>query len=131
MSSVTEHINMILARIMSVGIKFDDEVQALLLLLSLPVSWSGTGTTITSLAGSDGFTFEKIRYLLLGEDVRRRSSGELSSESLYVIRGKRNIKDNGSKNKRRSQSKTRDCSSVTCWNCKEVGHFRNQCPNDK
>ena len=23
------------------------------------------------------------------------------------------------------------CSSVTCWNCKEVRHFRNQCPNDK
>jgi len=31
----------------------------------------------------------------------------------------------------RSQSKTWNCSSVTCWNCKEVGHFRNQCPNDK
>ena len=58
-------------------------------------------------------------------------SGELSSESLYIIRGKKNIRDSGSKNKRRSQSKTRDCSSVTCWNCKEVGHFRNQCPNDK
>ena len=37
----------------------------------------------------------------------------------------------GARTKKRSQSKTRDCSSVTCWNCKEVGHFRNQCPNDK
>ena len=42
------------------GIKFDDEVQALLLLLSLPDSWSGTVTVVTSSAGSDGFTFEKI-----------------------------------------------------------------------
>ena len=109
-------------------IKFDDEVQALLLLLSLPDSWF---KTVTSSAGSDGFTLEKIRDLILGEDVRRRSSGKLSSESLYVIRGKRNIRDSGSKNKRRSQSKTRDCSRVTCWNCKEVGHFRNQCPNYK
>jgi len=57
------------------GIKFDDEVQALLLLLSLPDSWSGTVTTVTSSAGSDEFTFEKIRDLILGEDVRRRSSG--------------------------------------------------------
>jgi len=56
---------MILARLMSVGIKFDDEIQALLLLLSLPDSWSGTGTTVTSSAGSDGFTFEKIRDLIL------------------------------------------------------------------
>ena len=116
---------------MSMGIKFDEEVQALLLLLSLPDSWSGTVTTVTNSAGSDGFTFEKIRDFIFGEDVQRRSSGELSSESLYVIRGKKNIRDSGSKNKRRSQSKTRDCSSVTCWNCNEVGHFRNQCPNDK
>jgi len=60
---------------MSVGIKFDDEVQALLLLLSLPDSWSGTVTIVTSSAGFDGFTFEKIRDLILGEDVRRRSFG--------------------------------------------------------
>ena len=75
------------------GIKFDDEVQALLLLLSLRGSWSGMVTIVTSSAGFDGFTFEKIRDLILGEDVRRRSYGELSSESLYVIRGKKNIRD--------------------------------------
>jgi len=123
-SSVIEHINKmnsILARLVSVGIKIDDEVQALLLLSSLPDSWSGTITVVTSSAGLDGFTFEKIRDLILGEDVRRRSFEELSNESLYVIRGKKDIRDSGSKNKRRSQSKTRDCSSVTCWNCKEVG----------
>ena len=110
MSSVIEHINktnLILAKLMLVGIKFNDEVQALLLLLSLPDSWSGMGTIVTSSAGFDGFTFEKIRDLILGEDVRRRSSGKLSSESLYVIGGKNNIRDSGSKNKRRSQSKTR------------------------
>jgi len=95
-------MNSILARLMSVGIKFDDEVQTLLLLLSLPDSCSGAVTTVTSSTGSDGFTFEKIRDLILGEDVRRRNFGELSSESLYVIRGKKNIRDSGSKNKRRS-----------------------------
>jgi len=116
---------------MLAGITFNDEVQALLLLLSLPGSWSGTVTVVTSSPGSDGFTFEKIHDLILGEDVRRSNSGESSSESLYVIRGKKNIRDSGSKNQGRSQSKTRDCSSVTCGNCKEVEHFRNQCPNDK
>jgi len=82
---------------MSVGIKFDDEVQALLLLLSLPDSWSETVIAVTSSAGSDGFTFEKIRDLILGEDVRRRSFEELSNESVYVI-GKKNIRDSESKN---------------------------------
>ena len=102
-SSITEQINkmnLILARLMSVGIKIDDEVQALLLISSLTDSrWSRTVTTVTSLVGPDGFSFEKIRDLVLGEDVRRRSSGELSSESRNVIRGKRNIRGSGSKNK--------------------------------
>ncbi|VFQ77420.1 unnamed protein product [Cuscuta campestris] len=132
-TSVTEHINKlnsILARLLSVGIKFDDEVQALLLLLSLPDSWSGTVTVVTGSVGPDGFTFDQIRDLVLGEDVRRKSSGESSGELLYVGRGRRNSRSSGSENRRRSQSKTRDSSGVTCWKCKEVGHFRNQCPND-
>ena len=54
----------------------------------------------------DGFTFEKIRDLVLGEDVERRSYGELSSESLNFIKGKRNIRGSRSKIRRKSQSKT-------------------------
>ncbi|VFQ91536.1 unnamed protein product [Cuscuta campestris] len=132
-TSVTEHINKlnsILARLLSVGIKFDDEVQALLLLSSLPDSWSGTVTAGTSSAGPDGFTFQKIRDLVPGEDVRRRSSGESSEESLNIVRGRKNNRGGGSRNRRRSQSKTRDSSGITCWKCKEVGHFRNQCSKE-
>ncbi|VFQ58236.1 unnamed protein product [Cuscuta campestris] len=29
-----------------------------------------------------------------------------------------------------SRSKTRDSSGVTCWKCKEMGHFWNQCPKE-
>ncbi|VFQ66026.1 unnamed protein product [Cuscuta campestris] len=133
-TSVTEHINKlnsILARLLSVGIKFDDKVQALLLLSSLPDSWSGTVTAVIGSVGPDEFTFDQIRDLVLGEDVRRKSSGESSGELLYVGRGRRNSRGSGSRNRQRSQSKTRDSSGVTCWKCKEVGHFRNQCPNDK
>ena len=82
-------MNLMLARLTSVGIKFDDEVQALLLISSLPDSWSRTVTTLTNSTGPDGFTFEKIRDLILGEDVGRRSFGKLSSESLNVIKGKK------------------------------------------
>ena len=96
-SSVTEHINktnLILARLMSVGIKFDDEVQALLLLSSLPDSWSETVTVVTSSTGSDGFTFEKIRDLILGEDVRRRSSGEsVEPSDVQALKNPNPLKD--------------------------------------
>lgn len=131
-SSVTEHINKlnsILASLASVGIKFEDEVQALLLLSSLPDSWSGTVIAISSSSGTSGFTFEGIRDLILSEDARRRSSSGSSSELLNVGRGRKNNRDSRSRNKNRSQSRARG--DVTCGNCKEVGHFRNQCPNEK
>ncbi|GKC97752.1 putative RNA-directed DNA polymerase, partial [Tanacetum coccineum] len=56
-ASITDHVNKfnsILSRLMSVDIKFDDEVQALLLLSSLPESWSSTITAWTDRA--DGMT---------------------------------------------------------------------------
>ncbi|KAI3514342.1 hypothetical protein L1887_12673 [Cichorium endivia] len=52
--SVTVHINnlnSILSRLSYVGIKFDNETQASLLLASLPDSWSGTVTVVTSSLG--------------------------------------------------------------------------------
>ncbi|GJZ76500.1 hypothetical protein Tco_0641172 [Tanacetum coccineum] len=51
-ASVADHVNefnSILSRLMSVDIKLDDEVQALLLLSSLPESWSGTVTAVSDL----------------------------------------------------------------------------------
>ncbi|KAJ0521358.1 hypothetical protein HanIR_Chr10g0469911 [Helianthus annuus] len=69
--SVTEHINnlnSILSSLVSVNIKFNDEVQALLLLSSLPDSWSRTVTVVSSSSDTSKFTFAKMRYLILGED---------------------------------------------------------------
>ncbi|KAK1425161.1 hypothetical protein QVD17_20507 [Tagetes erecta] len=130
--SVTVHINnlnSILSRLISVDIKFDDEVQALSLLSSLPESWSGTVTAVSNSSDTSKFTFEKIRDLILGEDVRRRGSGE-SSSSLLSTEGRGRKNERGSRQgRRRSQSKARK--DVICWNCKEAGHFRNQCSNPK
>ncbi|GJZ63485.1 hypothetical protein Tco_0619906 [Tanacetum coccineum] len=75
---VADHVNefnSILSRLMSVDIKFDDEVQALLLLSSLPESWSDTVTTISGSTGSTKLKFDNIRDLILREDIRRKTSG--------------------------------------------------------
>nr|KYP53220.1 Retrovirus-related Pol polyprotein from transposon TNT 1-94 [Cajanus cajan] len=71
-ASVTDHVNefnSLLLRLVSVDIKFDDEVQALLLLSSLPDSWSGTVTAVSSTSGTTKLDFEGIRDLILGEDI--------------------------------------------------------------
>ena len=135
-ASVTDHINefnSIISRLGSVDIKFDDEVQALLLLSSLPDSWSGTVTAVSSSSGTTKLTFEGIRDLILGEDIRRRSAGESSSNLLSTEeRGRKSNRGGNGKGRSRSKSRKRGQSKnrkdITCWNCKENGHFRNQCP---
>nr|GEX34584.1 retrovirus-related Pol polyprotein from transposon TNT 1-94 [Tanacetum cinerariifolium] len=136
---VAVHINefnSIISRLSSVEIKFEDEVQALLLLSSLPDSWSGTVTAVSSASGTTKLTFDSIRDLILNKDIRRRrSSGESSSSSSLLhteSRGRRNDRGHNrgrSNSRRRGQSKNRK--DIECWNCKEKGHFRNQCPKPK
>ncbi|KAD3640358.1 hypothetical protein E3N88_29581 [Mikania micrantha] len=107
------------------GIKFDDEVQALLLLSSLPDSWSGTVTVVISSAGGSGMTFEGIRDLVIDEDIRQKNQGgSSSSEMLHVGRGKRNSRDSRS----RGRNSSRTQKSVKCWDYNEVGHVKSQCP---
>nr|KYP40111.1 Retrovirus-related Pol polyprotein from transposon TNT 1-94 [Cajanus cajan] len=78
-ASVTDHVNefnSLLSRLVSVDIKFDGEVQALLLLSSLPNSWLGTVTIVANIFGTTKLTFKGIRDLIFGEDVHRRNVGE-------------------------------------------------------
>ncbi|GKA81471.1 retrovirus-related pol polyprotein from transposon TNT 1-94, partial [Tanacetum coccineum] len=65
-----------------VDVKLDAEVQALLLLSSLPESWSGTGTTVSGSTGTTKLKFDNIRDLILGEDIHRKTSVECSSSLL-------------------------------------------------
>ncbi|GKA07016.1 hypothetical protein Tco_0686240 [Tanacetum coccineum] len=69
---------------MSVDIKSDDEVQALLLLSSLPESWSGTVTAFSGSTGSTKLKLNNIRDLILREDIRLKkrliSVGQLDEE---------------------------------------------------
>lgn len=128
---VADHVNefnSILSRLTSVDIKFDDEVQALLLVSSLPDSWSGFVTAICNSSGSGKMTFDGVRDSILGEDIRRRNSGE-SSGSLLSAEGRGRKTGRGqnqgrhrSKSQKRGQSKDRK--DIVCWNCQKKGHFR-------
>ncbi|GJX29454.1 hypothetical protein Tco_0237533 [Tanacetum coccineum] len=112
-SSVADHVNefnSILSRLMSVYIKFDDEVQSLLLLSSLPESWSGTLTAVSGSTRTTKLKFDYIRDLILGEDICRNTSGE-NYNSLLSAEDKgrgRKKQDRGHKqNKGISKSKKR------------------------
>nr|GEW38607.1 retrovirus-related Pol polyprotein from transposon TNT 1-94 [Tanacetum cinerariifolium] len=81
-----------------VDIKFDDEVQALLLLSSLPDSWSGTVTAISGSTGSTKLKFDNICGLIHGEDICRKTSGEYSNSLLSAEdKGRGRKQDRGHK----------------------------------
>ena len=112
-------------------IKFDDEVQALLLISSLPDSWSGFVTIISNSCGIGKMTFDRVQDSILGEDIRRRNSRE-SSDSLLSTesRGRRSEKGQNqgfSKSKSQKRGQSKDSKEIVCWNCQKKGHFKNQC----
>ena len=81
-NSVTDHINefnTILAQLESVQIKFKDEVNALILLSSLPDSWVAIVTVVSSSTRENTLKLSDIPDLILSEDVRKRDSEESSS----------------------------------------------------
>ncbi|GJS67646.1 hypothetical protein Tco_0682210 [Tanacetum coccineum] len=96
---IADHVNAfnsILSRLMLVDIKFDGEVQALLLLSSLRESWSGTVITVSGSTRSTKLKFDNIYDLILREDIRRKTSREYSNSLLSVedkIKGRK--KDRG------------------------------------
>nr|GFD30842.1 retrovirus-related Pol polyprotein from transposon TNT 1-94 [Tanacetum cinerariifolium] len=107
---VVDHVNefnSILSRLMSVDIKFDDEVQALLLLSSLPESWSATVIVVSSSTRSTKLMFDKTRDLILGEDIRRKTLGEYSNSLLCAKDKGRGRKQDRRQNQNKSRSKSK------------------------
>lgn len=72
--------NSLLSRLTSVNIKFEDEVQGLFLLSSIPDGWDRMVRTVSSL-GNTNWTFKGVRDLILREDIHRKNSGESTCET--------------------------------------------------
>ncbi|KOM52532.1 hypothetical protein LR48_Vigan09g119100 [Vigna angularis] len=137
-TSTAQHINelnTITIQLSSVGINFDEEVRALILLSSLPESWNATVTAVSSSSGSNKLKFDDVRDLVLSEEIRRRESGEPSTSSVLHTesRGRSSTRGTGRGKSKERQSKSRNHQSsnksktIECWNCGKTGHYKNQC----
>ena len=128
-------LNIVTTQLSSVGIEFDDEVRALILLSSLPESWNATVTAVSSSSGGNKLKFDDVRDLVLSEEIRRRESGESSTSSVLHTesRGRNSTKGNGRGKLKDRRSKSRNHRSshsskiIECWNCGKTGHYKNQC----
>lgn len=113
---------------MSVDITFDDEVQTLFLLSSVPKSWDGTITTICSYSENTKLTFKGIRELVFDEEIYGKNSRESSGSLLNADdreKTKRRYNSRGrSKYMKKSKSNRRLSVSKKCYMCLSNG--RNQ-----
>ena len=77
--SVADHLNdfnTLTSQLCSVGVKFDDEVRALLLLCSLLESWNGLVMAISnSIFGFSILKFDDVFGAILSEEMRQKISG--------------------------------------------------------
>ncbi|CAA0831937.1 Probable prolyl 4-hydroxylase 11 [Striga hermonthica] len=135
-----QHVNIfnqVVTDLASLKVKIEDEDKAMILLCSLPPSYEHMVTTLTY--GKETIKTEEITSALLAHNQQKQKSGESSSQSdsLYVKgnqdRGRRQVRDNsGNRNfisKSRDKSKGRK--TVTCYKCKEQGHFKRDSPKLK
>ncbi|WVZ00646.1 hypothetical protein V8G54_026715 [Vigna mungo] len=124
---------------LSIGIEFDNEVRALILLSSLPESWNAIVTAVSSSSGSNKLKFDDVRDLILSEEIQRKEGLILRITVVSVLhtesRGRSSNKGygHGRSKERRSNSKNhrsfQNSKTIECWNCGKVGHYKNQCKN--
>ena len=120
--------NTIVNQLVSVGIKFDDKICALILLASLPNSWEPMKAAIINSIGNAILKFIDVRNAILVKKVWRKDFGEASTSNLVLnVDGRgRNYernKGNGKLGKSKNgMGKSRNGRNLECWNYGKTGH---------
>ena len=113
----------------SVNVSVSEEVQAILLLSSLPSQYNQLKETLKY--GRDTLTIEDVTNAAKSKEIELKEVKESSTSQrpgdAYIARGRPDKKETyrgrGSNNKSRSRSR----SKVTCWYCKKEGHMKKDC----
>ena len=129
---IAEHLNeikSIVNQLAAMKITFDDELQALLLLSSLPESWETLVVTLSNSAPDGVVTMGQVTSLL-NEETRRKSSGSSHSEELVMEnqgRGKSKSRAPHNRDKSRGRSSSISKKDVECYCCHKKGHMKREC----
>ncbi|VFQ80312.1 unnamed protein product [Cuscuta campestris] len=135
--SIVVHMNEfqgVVNQLAGMKMKLEDELQALLLLSSLPDSWDTLVVSLSNSAPEGKMTMEMVKASLLNEEARRKESGYPSQSEANVIpessrgRSKSRNPHHRDKSRGRSESRKRD---FICHYCQKPGHIERFCRKKK
>lgn len=110
--SVAEHLTTfqnLVNQVTSMGIKIEDELQALFLLSSLPDSWETLVITISNPDPDGKVALQTFKDSMFNEESRRKDMGTNSGHALVVEnRGRDRGKSYGPRGRNKSRDKSRD-----------------------
>lgn len=127
---LTDHLNAfqgIINQLAGMNIKFEDEVQGLWLLGTLPDSWETFRTSLSNSAPNGVITMDLAKSSVLNEEVRRKSQGSSSRSEVLVTEKRGRSKSKGPKNRDRSKCKSNRFANVECYHCGLKGHIKKHC----
>ena len=127
-SSIADHLNEmqgIVDQLSGMGINFENEILALMVLASLPESWETLKISLTNSAPNGVVNMELVKSGILNEEMRRRSKGASSTQSDILVvssRGRSDTRSSKQRDKSRGNSKSK-YANVECHYCKKKGHI--------
>ena len=127
---MTDHLNTfqgIINQLAGMNIKFEEEVQGLWILGTLPDSWETFRTSLSNSAPDGTMNMDLVKSCVLNEEMRRKSHGSSSQSDVLVIEKRGRSKSRGPKNRDRSKSKNNKFTNVECHYCHLKGHIRKYC----
>ena len=116
-----------------VKMSLDDELHALLLLSSLPISWETLVMSLNDSCQEEKLSLEVVKASLLNVETRGKEMGALSQAEANVAqdsrRGRSNLRGSQNQDKFKGRSKSRG--KLTPFYSGKPGHFQKNCPDFK
>ncbi|GAA0145953.1 hypothetical protein LIER_06020 [Lithospermum erythrorhizon] len=130
-TSLTEHLNQlehIFNQLTAMGVDFNDEVQALWILGSLPDSWETLSVSLSASAPDGTISKEMVSNTILNEELRRGGGLDNghggSNNDMLVYEHKKGKKKHTKVHPGKSKSSKKE---DQCHYCNKLGHSKSEC----
>ncbi|KAJ4705295.1 Retrovirus-related Pol polyprotein from transposon TNT 1-94 [Melia azedarach] len=125
-----DQLNTILLELRNIDVKVEDEDAALILLVSLPLSYENFVQSF--IVGKDTVSLEEVRSSLHTRELRHKATGTGADNQAagLVASGSYGHGNSGKKKFKKPVSKGPKPNDV-CNYCKEKGHWKSDCPKKK